>query len=286
MKEHVNGKKDRERHILVVARADANDPDWLAGRMRKPFYWGSDNTRFWNAQPKEFTLWIMINQPERAVAPFWLAYRFDRCRVRRRPNRFGKLTISGDPRSSAHFAEHDATRLLLALRFASAKPVPRIDSKTGGRFEVPRPLSGQDVALLRQEAAEIDRWSVFISYHRTDTKAGRAVSEVLRQVGVLAFRDLDALRGGENWRQPLDNAIARCGTFVVLIGDRLRPSQEVIHEIRHAIAGDCRIVPIQLQDGLLKDARRQAAWAKFIPNLSNIHAPPLATFVNDPWLHL
>lgn len=282
----VKCKKIKERHILVVARSDANDPEWLAGRMRRPFYWGSNNVRFWNAQPEGFTLWIIINQRERTLAPYWLAYRFDRCRLSQRSNRFGKFTISGDPSSSAHFAEHDATRLLLAMRFASGKPVPQIDSMTGGRFEVPRPLSEQDVALLKQEAAEVDRWSVFISYHRTDKIAGEKVSETLRKAGVLAFRDLDALRGGENWRQPLDNAIGRCGSFVALIGTRVRPSEEVSHEIRQAIVGGCKIVPIQLHDGLLADAKRQTAWARVIPNLASIHAPPLDTFLRNPRLHV
>ena len=60
--------------------------------------------------------------------------------------------------------------------------------------------------------------AVFLSYSRTDRDACIALKSALEQVGLKPFRDEDAIRAGDRWLSRLEQALADCSAFVVLVG--------------------------------------------------------------------
>ena len=59
---------------------------------------------------------------------------------------------------------------------------------------------------------------VFLSYSRTDSNACIALKSQFEQAGLGSFRDEDAIRVGDRWMSRLEEALAGCSAFVVLIG--------------------------------------------------------------------
>ena len=59
---------------------------------------------------------------------------------------------------------------------------------------------------------------VFLSYSRNDSDACRALASALEQAGLPPFRDEDAIRAGDRWLSRLEQALAGCSAFVVLVG--------------------------------------------------------------------
>lgn len=103
-----------------------------------------------------------------------------------------------------------------------------------------------DVKLLQDYGAETDRWSVFVSYQRTDndTKIARRLSTALQSQGVNVFRDQKALQAGQKWWPTLKRAIARARRLVIVIGRTTHESTWVKREVRHALQKGVNVIPL------------------------------------------
>lgn len=59
---------------------------------------------------------------------------------------------------------------------------------------------------------------IFLSYSRNDLAAANALRAALEQAGFEVFKDDASIRGGERWLTRLQQAVAGCAAFVVLVG--------------------------------------------------------------------
>mgnify|MGYP001266357590 CR=1 FL=1 len=59
---------------------------------------------------------------------------------------------------------------------------------------------------------------IFLSYSRNDLNACIALRTQLEQAGFSVFKDDDSIRQGDRWVERLEQALAQCCAFVVLIG--------------------------------------------------------------------
>ena len=59
---------------------------------------------------------------------------------------------------------------------------------------------------------------IFLSYSRTDLAAADVLRAALEQAGFEVFKDDASIRGGERWLTRLQQAVAGCAAFVVLVG--------------------------------------------------------------------
>jgi formylglycine-generating enzyme required for sulfatase activity len=91
--------------------------------------------------------------------------------------------------------------------------------------------------------------SVFLSYSRNDLAPANTLSAALEQAGFEVFKDDTSIHGGDQWLTRLEEAVASCATFVVLVGrDGIRRYMGA--EVRAALRrnygpqGDAKRLPI------------------------------------------
>jgi hypothetical protein len=276
------------RHALAIARWEDNRKDWLEGD-----YFGltSERTDLQDLVGDGGTLWIIVSRGQSGEPrTYSLSFRLDKCRKHtyRKPGRFGPYSVVGDPDRSTLYASNDARLLLLSLRFDpflpidhSSDPTEKKNEETTDRLKIigqsiqtPRCLNKADVKLLRDFGAETDRWSVFVSYQRTeiDTKIATKLSAAIQRHGVNVFRDQEALRPGQRWWPTLKRAVGRARHLVIVIGRTTHKSVWVKREVDHAIKKGVNVIPV-LAGGALEH------WA----DLRALHA---LTYKHGRWYEL
>ncbi len=63
-----------------------------------------------------------------------------------------------------------------------------------------------------------EHFDVFLSYSHNDQDAATNLRAQLDRHGLSVFRDQESIREGELWLNRLQDAVAACGSFVVLVG--------------------------------------------------------------------
>jgi hypothetical protein len=107
---------------------------------------------------------------------------------------------------------------------------------------------------------------VFVSYRRADADAvaGRIKDRLARDLPDWeVFMDVESIGAGANYRQVIDDVLARCSVFVALIGprwmgdggERIRDPKDLVrYEVKSALAHDVRIVPVLVNEMRMPDA--------------------------------
>ncbi|MDD9956895.1 MAG: toll/interleukin-1 receptor domain-containing protein [Anaerolineaceae bacterium] len=91
---------------------------------------------------------------------------------------------------------------------------------------------------------EIERATIFVSYRRSESSSfALLVLNYLKSASLVAFLDL-ALEPGENWHASLEEKIAFCDYFVLLLGKSTLYSKNVCQEIMWAMERNKIILPI------------------------------------------
>lgn len=106
----------------------------------------------------------------------------------------------------------------------------------------------------------------FISYRRADTDAlaGRIADRLAHDLPDWAvFMDVESIGAGVNYRQAIDDTLARCSVFVALIGARWAgdggtrihdPKDLLRYEVKSALAHGLRIIPVLVNDARMPQA--------------------------------
>jgi hypothetical protein len=106
----------------------------------------------------------------------------------------------------------------------------------------------------------------FISYRRADTDAlaGRIKDRLAHDLpGWAVFMDVASIGAGANYRQAIDDTLARCSVFIALIGTRWAgdggarvhdPKDLLRYEVRSALAHGMRIIPVLVNDARMPEA--------------------------------
>ena len=107
---------------------------------------------------------------------------------------------------------------------------------------------------------------IFLSYVRENAELARALFAALERLGLRVWMDTCRLRGGDDWRLEIEEAIAACDLFVVLVSRESNATHEspYLGEIRQALrrARDLRpgrafAVPVQIDDAPLTGSLAQ-----------------------------
>jgi TIR domain len=241
-------------HALILASWEANTSEWLDGKY---FELRSKKRRLQDIVGDGGTLWIAVSRPTKLGRIYNLSFCLRSCTKVIYPTRgkFGEYAVKGDRLQSRYYPSSDAKLLLLALRFDPFRPIngPNVN-QISNSIRTPRCLSESDVRLIEEYATESDRWSVFISYQRSndDLNLATRLFDALQGMGVSVYRDLDRLRAGDEFSPILKHAVTRSHNLVVLIGRTTYESQWVRQEVEWALEANNRVVPI-LAGGDLSD---------------------------------
>ncbi|WP_213952773.1 toll/interleukin-1 receptor domain-containing protein [Variovorax sp. dw_954] len=235
-------------HALAIARWESNRAAWLDGKY---FALTSRRHDLQDLVGDSGTLWIVVSRRGHSGQRMYsLSFRLDNCRRFTFLNSriFGKHGVVAEPDDSTLFAANDARLLLLALRFEPYLPIDHQDDRLkviGQSIQTPRGLDAADVRLLERFSADADRWSVFVSYQRTDTdtRVAARLSSSLQSSGVNVFRDQEALRPGEEWEPTLQRAIGRSRILVLVVGGSTHESVNVKKEVRFARDNGISVIP-------------------------------------------
>jgi hypothetical protein len=108
---------------------------------------------------------------------------------------------------------------------------------------------------------------IFISYRRRDVPgyAGRLYDSLKRELGEdKLFRDIDSIRGGDNFREKIETAVASCELLLAVIGPgwlnstdkngarRLDKNDDFVRlEIEAALKRNIRVIPVLMQEATL-----------------------------------
>lgn len=89
---------------------------------------------------------------------------------------------------------------------------------------------------------------IFVSYAHADEGFVLALAANLRDKGYPAWIDREGLRGGDDWDTEIDDAIAECTHFVIVLSPESVASPEVKGELRRALDLKKRVVPVRYQE--------------------------------------
>jgi len=108
-----------------------------------------------------------------------------------------------------------------------------------------------------------------ISYSRDDLLHAEKLQEALERYGYFVWRDLESIRGGQNWPKALGEAIADSDVFLLVWSKHAQGSHFIEFEWSTAIALRKQIIPCHLDETELH------------PSLSSFNSLPLKNFNFD-----
>ncbi|MFQ5793678.1 MAG: toll/interleukin-1 receptor domain-containing protein [Candidatus Bipolaricaulia bacterium] len=232
------------------------------------------------------TLWIVtsvVNSNGQRI--YTLAYKLAGCMAVPKEQmdqipykNYGKYAvIATNAEGTYHFSfksttVRDFTSELLKLRFTNKKPIQSA-SKIGWWLRgFPEPDARSVEQLIWMERKLRYGCRVLISYAREDEVLAAKVQKALEERGLTVWRDLTALRAGENWRIAVQDNLRIADAFVVLLSDASLNSEAVIQEVHWALGsyaqldGPRGIFPLLLP-GLLADV---VPWEVLDPGIGSV----------------
>lgn len=114
---------------------------------------------------------------------------------------------------------------------------------------------------------------VFISHGRADVDQARRLKAGLAKSGLIGWLAPDDMVGRESWAAELNAEIARCESFVVLIGSTTLASKHVEREVTLAVEHERLIVPVLIEQvrltGSLAYLLATCHWVEAIGGLTD-----------------
>lgn len=87
---------------------------------------------------------------------------------------------------------------------------------------------------------------IFISYNHEDGDFTEVLRSKLEQTGFIIWTDA-ALRGGEDWRKGIDQAIREAFSLIAVITPEAKASEYVTYEWAFAVGAKVKVIPIMLK---------------------------------------
>ncbi|MBA7469767.1 hypothetical protein ES707_05041 [subsurface metagenome] len=130
-------------------------------------------------------------------------------------------------------------------------------------------LGGEMSDLSGEEPATTPR--VFLSYTSDDAALAKRMAESLEAAGIEVWWDKWCIAAGDSLRQKIDNGIAECSHFLVLLTPQSikKPwvNQEMDAGLVHKLNDQCKFLPV----------RHELSASLLPPLLSGIHSPSITT---------
>jgi hypothetical protein len=138
--------------------------------------------------------------------------------------------VEADPANCRHYPPNVMTYMLLGLRFEPYRPIKSKDVIWHSTQQI-RWLNDDDVRLLEHYSKSLPhRRNVFLSYAREDTGIANDIERGLEKHGLSVWRDVHALRAGEDWKTAIDHAINNADFFLLLQSEYSTASRWVKYE--------------------------------------------------------
>lgn len=88
---------------------------------------------------------------------------------------------------------------------------------------------------------------VFISYSREDRFIAETLSNRLQEIGYVPWVDFEEIRGGDEWKQRIEQALMHSAALIVLLTPSSVTSNWVTYEVNRARANGCVIIPLMIR---------------------------------------
>ena len=85
---------------------------------------------------------------------------------------------------------------------------------------------------------------IFISYARADSEVALKLGKDLRAAGVKIWLDQLDIATGEHWDDAIDDALKRCGKFLIILSPKSVASKNVKDELSFALQKEKVIFPV------------------------------------------
>jgi len=87
---------------------------------------------------------------------------------------------------------------------------------------------------------------IFISHSHEDSDFAEILHERLKEAGFSVWRDT-GIRGGEDWRREIDQAIKEAFALIVMMTSEAKASEYVTYEWAFAEGAGVKVIPILLK---------------------------------------
>ena len=214
-------------------------------KHRRAFWYVSPQAQIRILGENEGSLWVATYRGEREGLPWYsLAYRLVDCwqmavsdELKAKLNYKPDKTVYGveaDPANCRHYPPNEMTYMLLGLRFDPYRPIQSKDVIWQSIQQI-RWLNEDDVRLLEHYSKNLPhRRNVFLSYAREDADIASTIEAELNTHGLSVWRDVSALRAGEDWKTAIDHAINNADFFLLLQSEHSATSRWVKYEYLEA----------------------------------------------------
>jgi hypothetical protein len=88
---------------------------------------------------------------------------------------------------------------------------------------------------------------IFISYNQADSDFCEILHTTIEQAGFVVWRDSSGLRGGDDWRKGIDDAIKGACVLVVVMTPEAKASEYVTYEWAFAWGAGVKVIPLLLK---------------------------------------
>lgn len=114
---------------------------------------------------------------------------------------------------------------------------------------------------------------IFISYNQADYDFSEILHNKLEQSGFTVWRDMSGIRGGEDWRRAIDDAIKQAFALIVVMTPEAKASEYVTYEWAFAWGSGIKVIPLLLKHTQLHPRLESLQYLDF----TNRHARPWDT---------
>ena len=214
-------------------------------KYRRAFWYISPQPQIRTLGENQGSLWVVTSRKDREGTLWYsLAYRLADCRpkivsseLKEKLNYKKDQKVYGveaDPSNCRHYPPNELTYMLLGLRFDPYRPI-RSKDVIGQSLQRIRWLNDDDVRLLKHYSKNLShRRNVFLSYAREDADIANKIEAALESHRLSVWRDVNALRAGENWKSAIDHAINNVDFFILLQNSDSAASKWVKYEFLEA----------------------------------------------------
>jgi hypothetical protein len=88
---------------------------------------------------------------------------------------------------------------------------------------------------------------IFISYNQVDSDFSEILENTLKKSNFKVWTDVSGLRGGEDWRKGIDEAIKKAFALIVVITPDSKASEYVTYEWAFAWGAGVKVIPLLLK---------------------------------------
>ncbi|MCB9454299.1 MAG: TIR domain-containing protein [Anaerolineaceae bacterium] len=105
---------------------------------------------------------------------------------------------------------------------------------------------------------------IFISYSHEDRLIAEMLAQRINQIGYHTWIDFAGIKGGDEWRQSIDEALENSSAFLILLTPESNASRWVKYELQQALDRRLRIIPLMIRKCQMPDEIEHLHYVDFL----------------------